>query len=88
MKNNDLNYIVTHSVVSNKYMHHMIVIDKSGNLLKYSKPFSFEGESIEFCLSFEILKNCTFQFHYSLWDGCTKSMDVKIDFFNNHYINV
>lgn len=88
VKLNDLNYAVTHSVVSNKYLHHMIVLDDYGNLIRYSRPFSFEGEAIEFCLSFSILNNEFFQFHYSLWDGCSKSMDVQINYFKSNYIDV
>ena len=88
VKMNDLNYVVTHSVVSSKYLHHLIALDNYGNPIFYSKPFSFEGEAIEYCLSFSILNNDIIQFHYSLWDGCSKSMDVHIDFFMDNKLDL
>ena len=88
VKMNDTNYVVTHSVLSGKYLHHLIALDEYGNPIFYSKPFSFEGEDIEFCLSFSILNNNIFQFHYSLWDGCSKSMDIHIDFFKDNKLDL
>jgi hypothetical protein len=88
VKMNDLNYVVTHSVVSSTYLHHLIALDNYGNPIFYSKPFSFEGEAIEYCLSFSFLNNYIIQFHYSLWDGCSKSMDVRIDFFMDNKIDL
>jgi hypothetical protein len=88
LQSNGFNYVVTHSVVSGKYLHHLVVLDDEGNPIKYSKSFSFEGEDIEFCLSFFISKSNIIQFHYSLWDCCTKKMDLPFEIFEEGYINL
>jgi hypothetical protein len=50
------------------------------NLLRYSAPFKFEGESIEYCLSL-VIENDEVFISYSTWD-CT----TKIGVYDKQYI--
>ena len=50
------------------------------NLLRYSAPFKFEGEPIEYCLSI-IVDNEKIIINYSTWDRTT-----KISIYNKEYI--
>ena len=54
-----------------KYYHIFVVLDDNLNLLKYSAPFKFENEFIEYCLSISIENEKIF-INYSTWDKTTK----------------
>jgi hypothetical protein len=51
------------------------------NLLRYSAPFSFEGEAIEYCLSIIVEKSQVF-INYSIWDRST-----RIGIYDKDYID-
>jgi len=53
------------------YYHLFVVFDENMNLLRYSAPFKFEGEAIEYCLSL-IVKDEEVIINYSCWDRSTK----------------
>lgn len=53
------------------YYHMIVVIDGNNNVLRYSAPFVFEGEPIEYCLGF-IVKWKQVIFTYSTWDSTSK----------------
>ena len=46
------------------------VFDDSMKLLRYSAPFKFEGESIEYCLSI-VVEDERILMNYSTWDRTT-----------------
>lgn len=52
------------------YYHIISVFDLNMNLLKYSAPFKFEGEPIEYCLSI-FVNNDEVLINYSVWDRTT-----------------
>jgi tetratricopeptide (TPR) repeat protein len=54
-----------------QYYHLFVVFDENMNLLRYSAPFKFEGEAIEYCLSL-IVKDEEVIINYSCWDRTTK----------------
>jgi glycosyltransferase involved in cell wall biosynthesis len=54
-----------------RYYHIFVVLDDNLNLLKYSAPFKFENEPIEYCLSI-LIKNEQIFINYSTWDKTTK----------------
>ena len=65
-----INHIVSYET-PREYYHIFSVFDKELNLLRYSQPFKFEGEKIEYCLSLIVEKDrviCS----YSTWDRTTK----------------
>ena len=75
-----INHIVSYE--SPRHYYHMIsVFDSSMNLLRYSAPFKFEGESIEFCLSI-IVEDDRVLINYSTWDRTT-----RIGIYEKKYIN-
>ena len=51
------------------------------NLLRYSSPFSFEGEAIEYCLSI-IVEKSQVLINYSIWDRST-----RIGIYDKEYID-
>ena len=53
------------------YYHIISVFDSDMNLLKYSAPFKFEGEPIEYCLSI-IVEDKRVLMNYSTWDRTTR----------------
>ena len=53
------------------YYHMICVFDANMNLLRYSAPFKFEGEPIEYCLSI-VVENEQVLINYSTWDRTTK----------------
>jgi tetratricopeptide (TPR) repeat protein len=53
------------------YYHIIIVFDENMNLLRYSAPFKFEGEPIEYCLSI-IVEDERVLINYSTWDRTTR----------------
>jgi len=63
------------------YYHIIVVFDENMNLLRYSAPFKFEGEPIEYCLSV-IVEDDRILMTYSTWDRTT-----KIGVYDKKYIN-
>jgi glycosyltransferase involved in cell wall biosynthesis len=53
------------------YYHIISVFDSNMNLLRYSAPFKFEGEPIEYCLSI-IVEDEQVLINYSTWDRTTR----------------
>jgi tetratricopeptide (TPR) repeat protein len=53
------------------YYHLIAVFDENMNLLRYSAPFKFEGESIEYSLSIVVEDDDVF-INYSTWDRTTR----------------
>lgn len=65
-----INHIVSYE--SPRHYYHIIsVFDSDMNLLRYSAPFKFEGEPIEYCLSI-IVEEHRVLINYSVWDRTTK----------------
>ena len=84
MTNNNGNIVITYeeseiwfvvhlvSYESPRHYYHMIVVfDEHMQLLRYSAPFKFEGEPIEYCLSV-VVENERVLLNYSTWDRTTK----------------
>ena len=63
------------------YYHMIVVFDSMLNLLRYSAPFKFEGESIEYCLSI-IVEDERVLLNYSTWDRTT-----RIGIYDKKYID-
>jgi len=53
------------------YYHVISVFDSQMNLLRYSAPFKFEGEPIEYCLSI-VVEHERVLINYSTWDRTTR----------------
>jgi tetratricopeptide (TPR) repeat protein len=53
------------------YYHIISVFDSNMKLLRYSAPFKFEGEAIEYCLSI-IVEDTRVIINYSTWDRTTR----------------
>lgn len=53
------------------YYHLVCVFDKNMNLLRYTAPFKFEGECIEYCLSIVVEEERVLM-NYSTWDRTTR----------------
>ena len=53
------------------YYHMLAVFDENMQLLRYSAPFKFEGEPIEYCLSV-VVEDDRVLLNYSTWDRTTK----------------
>ena len=73
-KINDEIWFVTHivSYESPRHYYHVIVIfDDELNLLRYSAPFKFEGDPIEYCLSI-VVEDDQVLMNYSTWDRTTR----------------
>ena len=71
---NDTIWFVVHLVSYEQprhYYHMIVVFDKNMNLLRYTAPFKFEGEPIEYCLSITINNNQVYM-NYSTWDRTTR----------------
>jgi len=65
-----VNHIVSYE--SPRHYYHIIsVFDSNMNLLRYSAPFKFEGESIEYCLSI-VVEEERVLINYSTWDRTTR----------------
>ena len=82
-KFNNETWFVTHLVSYEKprqYYHIIVVFDDKLNLLRYSAPFKFEGEPIEYCLSI-LVENNRVIMNYSTWDRTT-----KIAIYDKYYI--
>lgn len=80
-----LNWFVVHSVIHDTprtYMHYLVALDYKAAPVAYSLPFTFEGEKIEYCLSINAIED-HFEFHYSTWDACSKSLKIPMKYFSN-----
>ena len=64
-----------------QYYHMLVVFDQMLNLKRYSAPFKFEGESIEYCLGL-VVETDRVIMTYSTWDRTT-----KIGIYNKKYID-
>jgi hypothetical protein len=65
-----INHIVSYD--SPRHYYHIIsVFDSHMNLLRYSAPFKFEGEAVEYCLSI-IVEDDRLLINYSTWDRTTR----------------
>ena len=53
------------------YYHMIVVFDDNLRLLRYSAPFKFEGEPIEYCLSI-LVEDERVLINYSTWDRTTR----------------
>jgi hypothetical protein len=53
------------------YYHVFVTFDLDMNLKKYSAPFCFEGQPIEYCVGL-IVENDRVIISYSIWDNKTK----------------
>ena len=65
-----INHIVSYETPRH-YYHVITVLDSNMNLLRYSAPFKFEGEPIEYCLSI-VVEHDRVLINYSIWDRTTK----------------
>jgi len=75
-----INHIVSYE--SPRHYYHIItVFDSNMNLLRYSAPFKFEGESIEYCLSI-VVEDERVLINYSTWDRTT-----RIGIYDKKYID-
>ena len=75
-----VNHIVSYE--SPRHYYHIIsVFDSNMNLLRYSAPFKFEGEPIEYCLSI-IVEDDRILINYSTWDRTT-----RIGIYDKKYID-
>jgi len=77
-------WFVTHlvSYESPRHYYHLIVVfDANMNLLRYSAPFKFEGEPIEYCLSI-VVEDERVLINYSTWDRTT-----RIGIYDKKYID-
>lgn len=64
------------------YYHLVCVFDTNMNLLRYSAPFKFEGEPIEYCLSI-IVEDERIMMNYSTWDRTTRIGVYDKDYVEN-----
>jgi tetratricopeptide (TPR) repeat protein len=63
------------------YYHMIVVLNDKCQLLRYSAPFKFEGECIEYCLSI-IVEDKRVLMNYSTWDRTT-----RIGIYDKKYID-
>jgi len=63
------------------YYHIITVFDSNMNLLRYSAPFKFEGDPIEYCLSI-VVEDEQVLINYSTWDRTT-----RIGIYDKKYID-
>ena len=75
-----VNHIVSYDSPRD-YYHIISVFDSNMNLLRYSAPFKFEGEPIEYCLSI-IVEDDRVLINYSVWDRTT-----NIGIYDKKYID-
>jgi hypothetical protein len=83
-KYNNENWFVNHIVsyeTPRHYYHVISVFDNEMNLLRYSAPFKFEGDPIEYCLSI-IVEDTRVLINYSNWDRTT-----RIGIYDKEYID-
>jgi len=76
-----VNHIVSYETPRH-YYHIISVFDSDMNLLRYSAPFKFEGEPIEYCLSI-VVEDERVIMNYSVWDRTTKIAIYDMDYINS-----
>ena len=77
-------WFITHIVSyenPRQYYHAIVVFDEKMNLLKYSAPFKFEGDPIEYSLSI-VVEDERVLINYSTWDRTT-----RIGIYDKKYID-
>ena len=77
-------WFVTHIVsyeTPRHYYHIIVVFDKDMKILRYSAPFKFEGDPIEYCLSI-LVEDDRVIINYSTWDRTT-----RIGIYDKKYID-
>jgi hypothetical protein len=77
-------WFVTHIVsyeIPRHYYHVIAIFNENMDLLRYSAPFKFEGEPIEYCLSI-IVEEERVLMNYSTWDRTT-----RIGIYDKKYID-
>ena len=77
-------WFVTHIVSYENprhYYHSIVVFDENMKLLRYSAPFKFEGDPIEYCLSI-VVEDEQVIINYSTWDRTT-----RIGIYDKKYID-
>ena len=82
---NDRYWFVCHIVSHEKlrqYYHILVVLDNNYELVKYSRLFKFEGESIEYCLGLIVEKDSVIM-SYSTWDRTSKIAIYDFSYINN-----
>lgn len=92
---NDQLWFITHCCIKydsenykycKNYYHCIVIIDKDTfQLIKYSRPFQFEGENIEYTLGF-VIDNDRFIVSYSLWDNQSKIVTYPMNYINNLFL--
>ena len=75
-----VNHIVSYETPRH-YYHIITIFDSNMNLLRYSAPFKFEGDPIEYCLSI-IVEDERVLINYSTWDRTT-----RIGIYDKKYID-
>lgn len=75
-----VNHMISYESPRN-YYHIISIFDSNLNLIRYSAPFKFEGEPIEFCLSI-VVENDRVLMNYSTWDRTT-----NIGIYDKKYID-
>lgn len=75
-----VNHIVSYETPRH-YYHIISVFDSNMNLLKYTAPFKFKGECIEYCLSI-VVEDSRVLINYSTWDRTT-----RIGIYDKKYID-
>ena len=65
-----VNHIVSYETPRH-YYHIISIFDSEMNLLRYSAPFKFEGDPIEYCLSI-VVEEERVLINYSTWDRTTR----------------
>jgi tetratricopeptide (TPR) repeat protein len=65
-----VNHIVSYESLRH-YYHIITIFDSNMNLLRYSAPFKFEGDPIEYCLSI-VVEEERVLINYSTWDRSTR----------------
>lgn len=74
--NNEL-WFVCHIVAPDKdYYHLFVVFNKEMNLLRYSIPFKYSGQRVEYCIGLNVDKDCVIM-TYSTWDSSTYIVSVN-----------
>ena len=77
-------WFITHLVsceTPRHYYHLIAIFDENMNLLRYSAPFKFEGEPIEYSLSI-VVEDERVLINYSTWDRTT-----RIGIYDKKYID-
>jgi len=80
-------WCVVHSTIETQprvYLHYIVIFDKNYNLLRYSLPFSFIKNNVEFCLGF-MIKNKNLFFTFSQFDCHSTCLKTSLD--NITFIN-